>query len=433
MMITTKQKIALLSAVLVVVICVGVVVMNTSISIIETEPATAKQVADSIYTEGVFIRDESLVTYDIDGVISYIDETGLKVSKGGKIANIYESEEDVKTVQELQRLTNEIKQLEKITVSGKNITSGLDTVEKQMKQSAIDLVKAVKDNDFSSCDKAKSQLLFYMNQRKLITGEETSYSDAISELKAQKAALEKESSSAVSSITSDIAGFFSPAHDGYEDVFNYSHAPNMTLDEYNKLSKNGPAEMPENVIGKMITKLNWYVVCPITAEEATRLSSQTNVEILLPYVSTQKLPVEVVSINQKDRNSDGVAVLQCKNLNGEFSALRQETVRIDVENYEGIRIPKSAVHTAEVDFVTENEYGAETVEKKNVKGVYIQYGTELRFKQIHIIYSGEDFVLCEEQSNFNSSKFFDGTTVEMFDRIVVKGTDLYDGKIVTNQ
>jgi len=111
-----------------------------------------------------------------------------------------------------------------------------------------------------------------------------------------------------------------------------------------------------------------------------------------------------------------------------IASLRNETVKIDLKTYKGLRIQKSALHDDYVEKAIENEDGTTKSEKKKVQGVYVVQGNQLKFKQVSILFAGEDFILCDPQPE--DGVLFNGTTIEMYDKIVTEGADLYDGKVV---
>lgn len=55
------------------------------------------------------------------------------------------------------------------------------------------------------------------------------------------------------------------------------------------------------------------------------------------------------------------------------------------------------------------------------------HGSEVRFKQISILYADDDYVICDRA---DSKDLVDGTTVELYDQVILEGDDLYDGKVV---
>ena len=58
------------------------------------------------------------------------------------------------------------------------------------------------------------------------------------------------------------------------------------------------------------------------------------------------------------------------------------------------------------------------------KGVYVKYGQEMQFKLVDIIYENEEYFVSEnKETEPDRSKH-----VRVYDDVIVKGSDLYDGK-----
>ncbi|MDE5737656.1 MAG: hypothetical protein K2H93_04750, partial [Oscillospiraceae bacterium] len=103
----------MLSAVLVLV---AVFIIITVVNVIlkqfgkgyETETALLSQGSDSEFVQGVFIRDETVITYTGNGVISYEVSDGGKLGIGSAIANVYSSENQIEIKQKIANLENEL-------------------------------------------------------------------------------------------------------------------------------------------------------------------------------------------------------------------------------------------------------------------------------------------------------------------------------------
>ena len=54
--------------------------------------------------------------------------------------------------------------------------------------------------------------------------------------------------------------------------------------------------------------------------------------------------------------------------------------------------------------------------------------SEVQFKEISIVYAGNDFVLCD--SSPTDGTLFSGETISLYDQIITEGDDLYDGKVI---
>ena len=57
------------------------------------------------------------------------------------------------------------------------------------------------------------------------------------------------------------------------------------------------------------------------------------------------------------------------------------------------------------------------------------YGSEVQFKQISILYSDDDYVICDTQPE--EGILFNGETISLYDKVIIKGDDLYDGKVIS--
>ena len=108
---------------------------------------------------------------------------------------------------------------------------------------------------------------------------------------------------------------------------------------------------------------------------------------------------------------------------------RHEPIEIGMGTYSGLRVSKRAIHDDYVSKTTYDENDKPHKERKKVQGVYVLYGSEVQFKQISILYSTKDYVICDISPKENV--LFNGETISLYDKVIVKGDDLYDGKVVS--
>jgi len=60
------------------------------------------------------------------------------------------------------------------------------------------------------------------------------------------------------------------------------------------------------------------------------------------------------------------------------------------------------------------------------KGVYVKYGNLARWRKIQIVYQNEEYLLVAEDGKVGTDN-----ELRMFDEVIVEGTDLKDGKILS--
>ncbi|MBO4734387.1 MAG: hypothetical protein J5662_07920, partial [Clostridia bacterium] len=61
-----------------------------------------------------------------------------------------------------------------------------------------------------------------------------------------------------------------------------------------------------------------------------------------------------------------------------------------------------------------------------VTGVFTVSGLQLKFVRVNVIYTGEDFIICEQEFPKDNNT----RVLRLYDEVVVKGRGLYDGKII---
>ena len=377
------------------IVYVAYLLISANFDMYPTENAVLTTVTDKIYSNGFIIRDETIIPNNTNGVLSFSCSDGDAVNVKGEIANI-------SGTMSLDIINNNIK--------GKLITY-LDDANKYN----INAVKADSDN-----------LLASINQRLLYTGNLKNFNQEINELSAQIEQLRSSAGKSTGSIESPKAGYFSEYCDGYESSIKYSDVKNLTLDQLNNVSQ---SEVPANTAGKVIGNVKWYIACEVDQDEAQDLTIwDSNVTVLLTEACTEAIPAEIFKITQ---TGDGKAlvVLQCDYMNEGILQARKEPIEIGLGTYTGLRVSKKAIHDDYVTKTTYDDNDNSHKEQKKVQGVYVLYGSEVQFKQVSIIYADEDYVICDTEPQ--EGVLFNGETISLYDKVILKGDDLYDGKVIS--
>ena len=391
-----------------------------------TETAYRATAYDVVKTTATVVRDEVYIPASSGGVLVYSVGDGDKVTANGTIATAYRSDEDVSRTLRIRELDEKISYLEALNQVTQSSNIGLDTVNNQLKDKLTELIGKINSRSFNYIADIEKELLTSITRKQILTGEQGKFDDKIAQLKSEKAALEASTGAPVGKVTSSSSGYFVSSVDGYENCVDIE-----TLDEffYSDLKKITAADIdPSAYLGKVIRGVNWYLVCPVTADQATNISHNTaTVSVRMPYALSEEIPAKVLYVNNRNGEEKALVVLQCDYMSESLSKIRNETVELVVASYEGLKISKSAIHDAEMTRTVTDEDGTERTETKVVQGVYVEYGNELRFRQIVIVYAGEDYVICNETPDYKL--LFKGSTVTIYDQVVTEGTNLYDGKL----
>ncbi len=410
---------------------IGYQVYNANYTSVKTEVAVYVQAddpgtAEIVQATGTAVRKESVIQQQTNGVITYVVEDGGKVSKGGTVAELYATEQDAAAQKQIETLNLQISQLQKLSSPGSTYAVDQDSLTKQISQKLIALLQTSASGEYDSLDEPREDLLYVLNERQIVTNKVANFNDRIASLTQQRDALTA-NRQVLGTITAPSAGTFISEVDGYESVFDYSSILTITPEQYQEKLQT-QVSPPADAVGKICGEFKWYFVCVVSAEDAMKFIEGNAVSLSFPFATSGSVTAVVRAVNQESIESQAAVVLECSTMNEELARLRTETCAVSVTEYSGIRVSQKAVHFAEVTRTVENEDGEETTETREVKGVYVMHGSEIVFRQIVPLYSTSTYVICDP--NPDPEELMTSETVQLYDEIVVEGTDLYDGKVV---
>lgn len=423
-----KIIIALLSVLL--LIYVIYLLSNASFQNIRTEAATYSTMTESLDIDGYFIRGETIIKTDtLGGVISYMAEDSEKVAKGDKVAEIYNSAEDAQRQAELEELETQLAVLKELESNAENLSVTPDVIDDNISTYLFDMTINKNDGNLSKSDESVNQIVYNINERQLLTGKIKNFNDKISELESKIEKMKNSSSKKISELTAPSAGYFTSEIDGYENVLDINKIDSIMPEDLEK-AKTTSEKTYDGAVGKVVSNVFWYIACPVTSEQAIKLNEYKNnqMTVTVPSASVKNINITLVSINRKDSKSDGVAIFRGTDMNVNLLSIRSGTVAINMNSYTGIAVPESAIHQDTITITTEDENGKEKEVSKKVSGVYVQYGNEISFKEVVPLYSDSGFVICKQEPD--DDELFSYSTIKVYDKVVVEGVDLYDGKVI---
>ncbi len=425
------KKVAVAVITLLLIAYIVSVIIKANFTQIETQTANLMTVSDSISVNGYFIRDEKLITNKDNGYVSYCIDDGEKISKGEAVADVYSSGDVAANEKIIERLETQIAALRQLNGnSTENVTISPDDIDKNINTYLSQINYNVYNGDLSEAEKNVDDVLYNINERQLVTGKADGFDSKINELQGRIDELKKSNSNYKGKqIKSDVSGYFVSCADGYEGIYGTKDLENI---KYGDLSngKLKAKEVDNNVIGKAIEGVYWYIACEVSAEDALRIKTSYNLSVEIPTVNNTNIDVDVYSVNQESKTSNAVVILRGNYMNTEMSRIRTDDISIVINTYEGIYVPKNAVHEKQVTETVEDENGKEKKETHTVQGVYVLIGNELQFKQIVELYAGEDFVISKNSPEEDELATDEYGVLKAYDDVVVEGANLYDGRIV---
>lgn len=401
---------------------------------IRTETAMYGSVSDTVQAQGFAIRSESVITDSFSGVLSYRVADGARVSRGGVIADIFASENDAAVRNRVDRLEREIASLQALSAPTGFFISNPSMISTQIYSAMGEIFSEVRNNNFSEISDLKENLQTVLNRKQLIIGEENTedFQQRIAELQSERDALAASVGYSINTIISPAAGYFISSTDGFENVVDVSKIAEITPERVRDLLGRERGTGLGSSVGKICSDFSWYLVCVFSDNDMLRFEDITEVNLDIPFASTETIPATIIAKNRDSQTGDTAVVFECSYMDSDIASVRNEPVQINVQTYSGVLVNEKALRFCDVPYTEYDEEGNPTEKvQKNVKGVYVQSGRQLEFVQIFTEKTVNGYAICKtELSAAERDALVTDSTIQLYDNVVIEGTDLYDGKPV---
>lgn len=368
----------------------------------KTETAIAYTMADSVLLDGVVSFDA--VSVPGSGGLGYLVQDGERVSKGTVLAEYYTDDAQGLLRERLDRLDRTIDLLSK---SQNAVGSDLSVLTTQTKQALYNLLDRLDTDDYTDLAAAEDDFLLAQNRLQVSTGQSGGYDAALQTLQAEYDEIYAQLS-ALQTITAETNGYFSSVTAAPAIMTDPAALDAASPAELQQMLADGfPAADTERA-GQIATGFSWkfYTVCDL--ETAARFDGITSVMISVPGKQNTPLSAGVAECTVDEEAGVAKLVFSCQSINAEILSFGEETAKVDIRTYEGIRIDKDALHIVDGD-----------------RGVYVKYGNLQRFLKITTLYEDDRYILIPDDGKIGTDN-----EVRLYDEIIVQGTGLEDGKLL---
>ncbi len=380
------------------------------------EPYETTIVKESTYAKeltlnGFFVRDESVLESEYQGVVGYQYQTAEKVPAGAQVARIYENESDLYILDKIEDLKSQRSVLKEIQGSVGGDALKIDLVKRQLNDAKFALMRAADTGNFSNLDSLQTEILLCLNRYALCLGDDLQLDEAIQDLNREIESLQAQVPSSIGSVKTNKSGYFSSLTDGLEDTFTIGSIDTLTVSEAKAmLSKKGQSNTA--AVGKVAYDNRWRFVAVVPQEDRDRFRVGRTTTLTFTASVVHSVRVTVEKIITEEGSSDVVVVFAGKDMDADFLTMRFEDPRVTVTSYSGIVIPKDAVRIR----TTKDENGNTHSEKI----VYAVVGKSARARKLSIVYEDENVIVSEAtgQSDY----------VAAYDQVIIKGKELNDAQ-----
>lgn len=418
-------------------------------------------VSRTITADGIAVRDERVLEQAATGVEYYPHEDASRVALGETVAEFYRGrlmDRNVKRSRDLEQELQLLLEAQATTVDYANT----EVYNRDIKRELGQLSAMASTGRYADLDDLRRELTFSINRKLISNGKETGYGQRIGQLQSELASTSR--SAPVDGgqvVKAPVAGYFSKTVDGYEGVLRTADLQALTIGDYLRIIRGETPAAETGRVGKMVLDQNWVFAVAVPAHNLEWIKQGQSVEIHFDQIS-KPTPATVGSILSEKDQEEMILLLRCNQMTDELINLRQTSASIVFQQHTGLRI-----NTSDLRFRS-NPDGTSSM------GVYILLGGKVYFRLVEPIYEEPTFILSKtyytadeylepqrqarsrkaaeegtadeepvdltveeaskaaeeaEKTGQTTTKEFDWY-VMLFDQVITKGYDLYDGKTI---
>lgn len=356
--------------------------------------------------EYFILRSESTVSIgEESGICKYLVSDGTKVGGSQKIAEIaLDSEENREKLLKIEELSDEIETLEWAS----RIASGatVSAVETKLSELRARLCSLSDSGDASEMSQISDELSATLIAAKIVRGELKNCDRLIAEQKDELSTLKN--SIAGKSVKSDRSGYFYSKTDGFEGLLSPSDIDSITFDDCVNAIDAVKNTIPQtdDACGKLVTSFDWYALCVVDTNRSAGMSSGKAYTVDFGETTHKMTLLRVVRSESSEKTA---LIFESNTYPSGFDFARVGSVSVVYDEVEGYDLPAEAVHVV-----------------NGVPGVYVLHGNVVEFRQIETVLGDEGRFFSKD--GFEPDKGM--TALSFYDLVIVKGKDLYVGKIV---
>ncbi len=374
-----------------------------------TQVVQSVEYENKLSAHGYIVRDEVVYRAKSAGMAEAVYQNEERVSKGMKIASIYTEGMDTQTKQALDAINAKIRRLEKRSISSATETVDLSSAEDKISQAVAAVVDMTHTGNFEELDIVQTEIVGYVH----IGQNEHSANptkEALSDLQAQKSALEASVKSAKQDVYSGRAGVFVSQTDGYEESLTPEALESMSVSDFEAIQIERTAYVPETLsagdrVCKIVDNSKWYFATTLSEESIADLEHGDTVWLRFPEKSGDRIAAKISSISSIE-NGKAVVVVSCGEYVKDIFTQRIADCEMITHVYDGFQLPQAAVR----------------VDENGDTGVFVNVSGIVHFRKIHILYQTDNKVVA--------AKSKENGYLKQYDSVIIGGKDIYDGAVV---
>ena len=378
---------------------------GSGITEVNTEAAMLTSVEKTVNAEALILRDEIAIEAqgkDICGIL----RDGENAMAGEDVLWIFSGAGNIGA--QIRSIEAQIRVLED-SLMGDDIPSGLNTNSKDLRELYIEILDRLGQGSLADMQQTSIGLQTYINRKKNSSVTEAAIRESIAELTLRRQTLLSENSVGVTTVKTPESGLFYSYTDGFESLCGTDLAKTLTHGEFSQLKDTVLAGATANEgICKVVTDTYWYICLTLDDEIARNMTEGAEYKILFADNDYLALPMTLTRMVSEYGEKESLLVFGSRSVPDGFDFKRVQQVSIVTETYSGFRVPAGAVRYVD-----------------GKVGVYVTDGNKVRFRRVEILYAKDGNYVVKQH---DTTKEGYADMLRLYDKIVLAGKGLYDGK-----
>ncbi len=389
------------------------IVYNFNNKRMATETALMSNAVSSRDFKGVFIRDEKVITFSGNGVLSYNVADGGKVGNNTIIAEVYPDDEQIGRNREIDRLEKELDILKKIQNPGTLESAQPASLSENIGESYRSLIYNRDMHNYDELRDEMENLVVYMSTYQIITKSVTGFEQQITDINAELAELKEASVKSTELVKSNESAYFVSYCDGYESELTPDRLDEITIADINSITDRRSND--NTIVGKMINGYSWYLAGVV---DNSRKEYAVGNDVQIKFDSSdENFDAVITDVRDEGNPEQSIIIMQCSQFNYDLVQHRAENAKLIKGEYSGLKVPRDSIRFDDIEEDVYDENGEVTGSKvTNFKGVRILKGEQIVFKKIDVIYEGSDYVLSRVHDD-------DSSYLALYDDIITEGEE----------
>ena len=359
--------------------------------------------------KGIIVKYETMYSSDITGTVdAYIGE-GERVSKGERIAAVYNGEVNADVKNRLDRVNKRLEIIKENRLGKSVFINDASKLESEINDSIGELISAGGSGDLSGVSAIKHKIAVLADRKAVVSGEKDSAVDTQEQLSAEKANLENQINAVRNNIYAQSSGVFSMYPDNFEEEitpYNMQDFSPSALDGLYSRAKDGKGG-ESAYLCKVIDNFRYFVAVSASTAEVGDMKAGDEIILRFPDFSGNSLTAEVQSVSPEEDGRKSV-IFETSRFVDTLILKRTANVEVIKNRYSGFKISIKALNGS-----------------GGVSGVYVVRDGVMRFVPVEVVYSTADTAVARSASAEKP--------LRLYDELVIKAESCEEGKAVRNR